>query len=516
MTEIQPIPKPRSRPWILSLLALIGMVGVWFLPSSVGAIGKITYPDWVRFIGHFHPVILHLPIGVFTLIVAQELWAIFRKSSDDSAQTAIFPYLFGALTAAASVLTGMLLYAGSGDDYLGNPTAERHMWLGLAFTSGAFLTLLLKAWAEAVAANPAFYRSALFLCVASMSLAGHDGGTMTHGEGFLTRYAPEPLRRMLGLEIKGKIEKTTPAVKEELVAFNHLISPILERRCVQCHKAEKSKGRLRMDTYELLLKGGKEGPAIVAGDASNSLIIQRIQLPMDDEEHMPPEGKPDITDDELKVLTWWINSGADPHALLSSLSTPPDVAQAIEKISQIAPSASDEKSDSAPQVDSTNDARAKLQVEMQNVSKDFPGALLFESQVSPALTFTAVSYRQTFDDAALARLEPFLSHLVSIDLSSAKITDRGIEMLDERAASLVKLNLAQTAVSDAALEIIRKLPALESLNLFGTAITDEGISKIESMPTLKNLYLGETAVTPQAMQTLRQKMPHCQVHGGID
>ena len=90
-------------------------------------------PDIVRFIGHFHPVLLHLPIGVFILIVLQELGAIFgRRHHEEVADTSMFPLFFGAASAVLAVIAGFLLFQG-GSEYAGNALAERHLWGGLIF-----------------------------------------------------------------------------------------------------------------------------------------------------------------------------------------------------------------------------------------------------------------------------------------------------------------------------------------------------------------------------------------------
>jgi hypothetical protein len=70
---------------------------------------------------------------------------------------------------------------------------------------------------------------------------------------------------------------------------------------------------LRVDSLEALQKGGHSGPALVAGSAQDSLLIQRMLLPIEDEDHMPPDGKPQPTPAEITVLQWWIDRGAPAH-----------------------------------------------------------------------------------------------------------------------------------------------------------------------------------------------------------
>ena len=310
MEEPREAPRGLLAAWAITLAGLLTVAGLIAMPILAGAPDGARQPDWVRFAGRFHPVVLHLPIGVFALILLQELGAIFFRRGDGRRETGLFPLFFGSASAVLAVLAGFLLYHGDESGAYGGDLIERHLWGGIVFASLAILTYIFKAWSLALQGNPAFYRTLLFLSCGIMAFTSHDGGTITHGSGFLTDHAPEPLRRLLGLPEK----KAAPSVAriEDLRAYEDVVAPIFERRCVQCHKEGNSKGRLRMDTYELLVKGGKEGPAIVPGDAAASNVMIRILLPMDDDEHMPPEGKPQLEEHEIELIRWWLDGGGLP------------------------------------------------------------------------------------------------------------------------------------------------------------------------------------------------------------
>ena len=119
----------------------------------------------------------------------------------------------------------------------------------------------------------------------------------------------------------GKPEAPAKPAAEQVV-YADIVQPILERRCVQCHKEEKAKGKFRMDTYDMLVKGGKEGPGIEPGNSAKSNIIVRMELPEDDDDHMPPEGKPQVEAAELAVIKWWLDQGADPAKKLGEFDVP--------------------------------------------------------------------------------------------------------------------------------------------------------------------------------------------------
>lgn len=92
------------------------------------------------------------------------------------------------------------------------------------------------------------------------------------------------------------------------------VKPLLKERCYACHGALKQKARLRLDTVELMLQGGKSGAAFTRGKPEESLIIQRVTAP-DMEERMPPEheGEP-FTPAQVALLQEWIVTGASSPA----------------------------------------------------------------------------------------------------------------------------------------------------------------------------------------------------------
>lgn len=81
---------------------------------------------------------------------------------------------------------------------------------------------------------------------------------------------------------------------------------ILKTQCLGCHGAEKQKGGLSLETRELALQGGDNGPALTAGDAARSALIKALNDPGD--AHMPP--KKQMPEKQINLLKAWVNAGA--------------------------------------------------------------------------------------------------------------------------------------------------------------------------------------------------------------
>jgi mono/diheme cytochrome c family protein len=101
----------------------------------------------------------------------------------------------------------------------------------------------------------------------------------------------------------------TPAHPDDRkVSFEKDVMPIFKTSCISCHKADKKKGKLDMSSYAELMKGGKQGSPVKAGDPSKSLIIEMIS---GKEPEMPEKGDK-LTDAQVKVISEWIKQGAKP------------------------------------------------------------------------------------------------------------------------------------------------------------------------------------------------------------
>jgi len=252
-----------------------------------------------QFLGHFHPMLVHLPVGGLVLLGVLEVFAAFPRFKEAAHnRRAILGIVAAGAVAAATC--GWLLAAGGGYDA---QLLYRHRWTGIGVAGGCIATFLLSGARRRLA-----YRLALMITLVLLVLAGHFGSEMTHGRGFLTRYAPGPLRALFGAPAARVA--ADPGSTSAASFYAEFVQPILRRRCVSCHGPEKQKGELRLDTLAGLWRGGQDGPVVVAGNAGESLMIRRLLLPLDHEDHMPPEGKPQPTAAEVELLQWWINAGA--------------------------------------------------------------------------------------------------------------------------------------------------------------------------------------------------------------
>ena len=469
--------------------------------------------DWAAFIGRFHPVLVHLPIGFLLLAGLLELGRLTNKVEVKDS-TISFILFWSTIGATASCIAGYLLSLGGGYE---TELLEEHKWQGIWVAVASWIAWISKTdlLFQNFKLGGLLYLPALTIGGLFTMVAGHHGGSLTHGEGYLTQETPEPFRAWAGMAPKtekgGDEIKPITDVNNALV-YQDIINPILKTRCVQCHNAKKSKGDLRMDEIELLKKGGENGPAFIAGKSDESELIKRCLLPLEDENHMPPKGKTQLSEGQVAILSWWIDQGAPVDKKVAELKTTDAVKPALAALSKPQPTESSASSSSQ------KDELASLKVSAPNAS-DTEALKKVGVLVTPIATgshlldINAVN-ASSLTDSQLALLEPLSEQIVWLKLTGTRITDQAANTLIQL-KNLQKLHLENTTISDATLQKIKDLPRLMYLNLVGTKITDQGLKELAAAKKLTSLHLWKTNVTEAGVSALKQANAALEITTGI-
>lgn len=242
-------------------------------------------------LGNLHLILLHLPIGFVAAAVMLEFWRWKRPSPEGA-------WLQGRLLAANAVVSlltaaaGLLLAStGSYDEDL----LALHRWAGVACAGVAIVV-----WLTYVRARVWVARVSLGVLFVATTVAGHLGATLTHGAGVTNLFSGVAPR---------VVKPVASDVQEDPVVKSAM--RVLETSCIECHGAKKARGKLRLDTREAALAGGKSGQAaLTPGNPETSELIKRVKLPRDDEEAMPSKEGPGLSSTEIKALETWIAAGA--------------------------------------------------------------------------------------------------------------------------------------------------------------------------------------------------------------
>ena len=233
--------------------------------------------DLLILFGRFHPLIIHLPIGFIVLGILIELNKKKLKWSKEALQ---FIFFWASLSGLFSIITGYFQYQKEG--YLWE-TIQGHLIAGILTVILSFtFYLYLKRNLVFKSIKTRFFT---FGHILLLTVTGHLGGNITHGEDHLT----EPINNLVG--ISSTIDENAIKYYDDFAekpVFTALIQPLLDDKCVKCHNDKKSKGGLKMHNIESLKQGGKNGYVLNFDSPVMSEIFIRIHLPKEEKKHMPP------------------------------------------------------------------------------------------------------------------------------------------------------------------------------------------------------------------------------------
>ena len=422
-----------------------------------------------------HPLLLHFPI-VLLVLAGLAFWfpKIFGNNEKSLIQVLLLMALFFT---GLTVIAGLFLSAEEG--YV-QEDLQNHQWTGLlVFWLGSIWYL---SWAKE---KPAIAKTMSASVLVLVLLTGHLGASLTHGEDFL--FSP----------LTAKV--SAPAVSlEEALAYDHVIRPILEQKCVSCHKSSKQKGDLRLDDPKFILAGGKNGEVIDLNQPENSHILQRIFLPLEEEEHMPPKGKPQLSEKEIQLLESWILENASFDKKVVEY---PETSQFIT----LANTLFDVKTEEVYDFDfADKKTLSALNHEYRVVQALYPE--------SPAIR---VSYfgKAQFKAVSLDDLKKINIQMVELNLQNMPLKDEDLAYLSNF-QNLSILNLNFTGINGSGLHHLQGLNKLKSLSLTGNKLSEEAVNHLKKMSHVESLYIWNTGLDNKIITELKSALTNTRIETG--
>ena len=273
-------------PSILSLL----LVGLLLIPLD-GTVNN----TFAFFIGRFHPIILHLPIGGLIALFVMEIINSYRPQLNLDSACSILLW-FSVVTVIPSAVLGFILASsGNYDDELLN----LHKWLG-------WLTALVCVWLLYFnSKSKKIYKVLLYANVIFLLVAGHFGGQLTHGKDYLTKYMPVSMKKVLNIDDERNylvVDRKIDSLSTGATYYTNQIKPIIENYCYKCHGQEKQKGDMRFDNIDWDMVNGFDAEKW-------NMMLSQVNLG-----EMPPDDEPQLSDDDRRILVDWITKNLDKAA----------------------------------------------------------------------------------------------------------------------------------------------------------------------------------------------------------
>ena len=454
-------------------------------------------------IGHLHPLLVHLPIGIFSFAFVISLFGAEKRKQFDAALSSAL--LTGAASSLFACIAGYLL-AGSGEYDV--DLVQKHQWTGIATCALGFLAYFIAQ----------YRRLLVWITCAVMAVAGHLGGTLTHGEDYFFGLVDEETTNIV--EVKDSTVKTpteaptTDSIAEkasasrEISLYQDQVVGILQNKCYSCHSKIKKKGGLRLDSEDFIKQGGKNGAVLTAGDADNSKLYTHLVLPLEDEDHMPPKGKKQLSASEIATIHRWVKM-ADPFAKTTIITTSiktteevnaeePPPPPTVEKTAPVLPT----KTISIAAANPGNiDAIKKLNVVVTPIQSGSNGL---------SLNFVNL---KSFNSKMLDQAIGLKEQVVQLKLTNQAVTDLDLQKI-KQFKNLRQLQLEKTKVTDEGMDQLKSMQSLEQLNLYGTTVSDKGLEKLAACTNLKTLFLWNTNATAEGIAKLKKALPNLTIEAG--
>lgn len=454
--------------------------------------------EMTLFFGRFHPIVVHFPIALLLLAVVIEVISRVPRFKQLSASLP-FLLLAGFISSLLAVALGWMIANDRGYD---DDTLFLHRWLGVSVSVVSLCLWLVSI--NLIRIN-AVSRLALFALVFILvSLTGHQGGNLTHGDTYLIEHAPEKIRNLLvdSTEVNSLVLNANP---DSVNVFQDVINPILIEKCTPCHTETQKKGGLDLTSWEGIADGGDNGPAIKPNKPFDSELFIRITLPQEHLKFMPVKSSP-LTYGEIQLIKWWIEEGVPHDKKLTALSINENIEYFFNKDYNFNPNPKPfyEVSEIAP-------ASPQHLVDMKNRGYIIRPLAQDNNFLSVAVSGNAP--KLTLD--MLELLLPIKDNITWIDFRGQNLTDQHLEILGSF-GNLTQLNIQNNPITDAGIQSLSQLNHLESLNALQTQITNESLSHLIKLKMLKRLYLWQTLVTKDAIDGVLTERPDLTIESGIE
>ena len=443
-----------------------------------------------EFFGRFHVVLVHLPIGILLLACVFQWLERRSKFSSLHAATGI-AYMVGMISAILAASTGYLLSLnGDYDDQL----VSKHQWFGISVGVVSILMYYLHRRSSPAKLKLSVSATLFILII----ITGHLGGSITHGSDYLTK----SLSKSSDSSNVGR--KPIPNI-QEAIAYRDIIQPLLQTKCYTCHGKNKQKGGLRMDDSLRLMKGGKDGVVIIAGNAEKSEMGRRTSLPREDDDHMPPKEKSQLNQEQIALIHWWIATGASFDKKVKELDQPENIKPVLLALQKI-----EEKKMIILEIPSAPVAKAD-----EAALKKLRDSGVIAIPVAQNSNYLSVNFvtSTNFSDSGIHLLLPLKEQVIWLKLGNTFITDSALRIISQL-KNLVRLQLEHTKITDKGLVNLKLLQNLRHLNLVGTKITAEGVMQLKDLKNLQSIYLYQTSVKKSDWNELKKAFPKTLIDSG--
>ena len=446
--------------------------------------------DWNLFIGRFHPLIVHLPIGIFILgYVFEILYQLGYRNIINSRRIIIITYSLGLVAGFIAAFTGWLL---SLSDEYGVKPLNDHKYLGIATLVAMTLVIIYQFKAPEVKAKFKLVLSSVVILFTA--LTGHFGGNLTHGSSYLVEYGPEFLKSENNTGLKSINEMNPDSVQ----IYTNIIQPLLENKCITCHNSENNKGGLNLEGYSNLFAESDHDRPIMAGNPNGSELFTRVSLPFTNDKAMPPRGE-GFGYTNIQILKYWIENGADSLAVFNYDTMGPELIALINR---------DYGLDYSPK---PYYERVKVDKLEEGLIDELRNSGFRVSYLSDTNFLLDVAFKNdSINKEQIELLNKVSDHVTVLKLANCNLTDDLTKDLLPM-KYLTRIDISKNDLSNGIVEFLIRHEHLESVNLNETNLTSESLRSLLTGFDDFRVYVRNTKIAPEELVSLKQTFSEAEI-----
>jgi len=392
----------------------------------------------LELLGKSHLLWVHLPIGFIFLALVLTL---LKWKKPEAPYLILLPLIWRLATLAAifSVFSGLLLSENQEGTNL-----FFHQYAGIFLTMGLITYLI-------------FNKNFILVFIGILFVITiHLGASLTHGEDYLFTEKSKAITHLNEVEI-----------------YEDAIVPIFKAKCFSCHKPGKSKGDLDLTNYEKI--GDKEE------------LVRRTHLPKSHKEFMPSNGKAPLSKEELAILSYWVEIGAQKTKRLAQLQLDAKRKSMFESFFKL---------NENPLL-SLNVKPAKY----DHLAKN--GFLIHPIYQQSALLEVKYTGKGKPD---LKLLQEIKKQVVWLDLSNTGLRNEDLKIVGQL-ENLFKLNLSKNDISNPGIMDLGVLKNLTEINLYETEVNAAALNHLMKLPKIQRIYVWETKLPPNYLDSIAKINP---------
>jgi len=435
---------------------------------------KLKLSLYLEWLGKMHPLFLHFPIvlGIFIGIY----YLVDKK--DRLASNILHPILVGnAFLASIVAILGILLSKQDGYD---DSLIFAHQWGGISIAMIGWGLIYLQQYNQRFKSSYILRVEFSFVYLLVIVIFTHKGAQLTHGVGVISFPQKETF------ENAKKIKVVTDS---NATLYVSAIAPILEQKCVSCHGTTKVKGELLLNTPENILKGGKNGSILTADKDKEAMMFERIHLDIAHKKHMPPDGKVQLTTEEVAILSRWIKAGGDFKLKMNELIKTDSLFILANKYT--------------PADNSITEVKKGLPDLTEFNSNYCTVNYLYHGSDAIEVNFFQGNF---YNRDVLKKLEKLQDQVARLNMQGMPLTNEDVRIITQF-KNVEIINLNYTKLDLKAIESLKQLKKIKLLSICGLNFTEDDLNNFLKGNTIANINIWSSVIGKKQLEILAARYP---------